>query len=283
MLVMRKIMAKDVTWTMGSVSEPGRSSNEATHTVTLDRNYYIGVFEFTQTQWALIAPGMTYPRVAPSKFALEGDKAMRPVEQVSYYDIRARTNEGDTEAKTSTDYPHAPADGSFLAVLRTMTGIDFDLPLESQWEFACRAGNGEGHWGDGTPFASNLSNVPGRFADNGGMLDGGSWPTSDSTAEHGTAIVGSYAPNCWGLYDMHGNVGELVLDYYVNDISSYNGAYVPYPSPADRAHLARGGVWSGEAKLCRSADRHVVNDIAVWSGARFSEYGFRVVCYAGLD
>lgn len=80
-LVMRKIMAKDIQWTMGSVAEGGRNaSREATHKVTLANNFYIGVFEVTQSQWELIT------RYNPSYFSTES--AMRPVENVCYADIR---------------------------------------------------------------------------------------------------------------------------------------------------------------------------------------------------
>lgn len=121
-------------------------NREATHQVTLTNNYYIGVFEVTQSQWDMIQPN----RQAPSVFANPSDRAMRPVENVCYNEIR--NNDGTSKtADTDHDWPERPHGSSFLGLLRNRTGIDdFDLPSESQWEFACRAGNGDTKWGDGT-------------------------------------------------------------------------------------------------------------------------------------
>ena len=143
-LLMRKIMAKDVEWTMGSTTlETKRdATREATHQVKLDGNYYIGVYEVTQAQWDLIQPGR------PSYFNNAADRAMRPVEQVCYNEIR--NADSSTTADTAYDWPADPNPNSFLGKLKTKTGTGFDLPSEAQWEFAARAGNGDTKWGDGS-------------------------------------------------------------------------------------------------------------------------------------
>lgn len=182
-LLMRKIMAKDVTWTMGSVAEIGRTAaRETTHQVKLDGNYYIGVYLVTQTQWQQITG------YNPSSAKTGG--TMRPVENVSYTDVRqGKGTEKAVASATGGVYPADPYGDSFLGLLRTKTGLDFDLPSEAQWEFAARAGNGEGCWGDGSAILSagadeNLNRL-GRYSKNGGSTIG-------------TAVVGSYAPNAWG-------------------------------------------------------------------------------------
>ena len=144
-LIMRKIMAKDVTWTMGSTTlETNRqAAREATHQVTLTGNYYIGVYEVTQAQWSQVATNSS----AAANFTTE--RFMRPMEKVCYNEIRNTAN--STTANTAYDWPAAPNPSSFLGLLRSKTGIDFDLPSEAQWEFAARAGNGVGYWNDGSP------------------------------------------------------------------------------------------------------------------------------------
>ena len=273
-IVMRKIMAKDVEWTMGSTpSESQRNSaREATHPVKLDQNYYIGVFEVTQDQWALIKGS------SPAKFVNAAYRAMRPVEYVSYNGIRHSSDNSDNSAYY---YPAAPNSASFLGQLRTKTGIDFDLPSEAQWEFAARAGNGSTKWGDGTAILNtdedaNLT-LHGRYGKNGGLVNGTGNPNANTAgAENGTAIVGSYAPNAWGLYDMSGNVWELCLDWHKTDNSSWNGAVATTSDNGKR--IMRGGGFDCVAGRCRPAFRFPYSqDDTNWS------YGFRRACYAGLQ
>ena len=286
-LVMRKIMAKDVEWTMGSTTlETKRNATrEATHQVTLTNNYYIGVFPVTQAQWDLVQPS----RPAPSYFYNPADRAMRPVEQVCYNEIRNSSNSAED---ATYNWPAAPNPVSFLGKLKARTGILFDLPSEAQWEFAARAGNGDTKWGDGsgilnTDADANL-NLHGRYQRNGGqVLNGTSYvnPEPSCGATGGTAIVGSYLPNAWGVYDMFGNVWEWCLDFYADNINAYGGAVNIDPSApaktlsgaAGANRVRRGGGWRNVAGDCRPAyrDGSAVSD-------RYYHIGFRVVCSAGL-
>ena len=289
-LLMRKIMAKDVEWTMGSTTlEPKRNATrEATHQVKLDGNYYIGVYEVTQAQWDLIQPS----RLAPSYFNNAADRAMRPVEQVCYNEIRNAAN--TTTANASYNWPNDPNPSSFLGKLRTKTGIDdFDLPSEAQWEFAARAGNGDTKWGDGSGILNadkdeNLD-LLGRYERDGGKVQNGTSyanPAQSCGATNGTAIVGSYAPNAWGLYDMHGNVWEWCLDWYAEDITAHGGKVNIDPSAPAKTlsgasganRVGRGGSWGNAAGYCRPA---YCNSISPTS--RSNGNGFRLLCSAGLQ
>ena len=290
MLLMRKIMAKDVKWTMGSTTlETKRTSwCEATHQVTLTNNYYIGVYEVTQTQWDLIQPS----RLAPSYFNNVADRAMRPVEQVCYNEIRNAAN--STTANAAYNWPANPNPDSFLGKLRTKTGIDFDLPSEAQWEFAARAGNGDTKWGDGSSILNentdaNLNRL-GRYESTGGRVwDGTSFsdPAKSCGAENATAIVGSYAPNSWGLYDMAGNVWEPCLDWREDNITANDGKVNIDPLAPEKTlsgasgeyRVIKGGGWYFGASACRPAYRALNGNPSEQSGGN----GLRVVCLAGLQ
>jgi len=288
MLLMRKIMAKDVTWTMGSTTlevQDRVAAREATHQVTLTNNYYIGVYEITQSQWSQVATNNT---TAVATYTTE--RFMRPMDMVCYNEIRNAAN--TTTANASYNWPNDPNPSSFLGLLRSKTGIDFDLPSEAQWEFAARAGNGVGYWGDGSDILNaaldaNL-NLLGRYERNGGRVPKGTSyvdPATSCGVTNGTAIVGSYAPNDWGIYDMHGNVWELCLDWYEDNINAHGGAVNIDPSApaktlsgASGARRAnRGGSWYYAAGYCRPAFRSSIGPTD-----RYNNHGFRVLCSAGL-
>lgn len=295
-LVMRKIMAKGVNWTMGAtasetqrdvVSTDGR---EKTHPVALTSNYYIGIYEITQSQWSEVFPSST----ARAFFTTEG--AMRPMEQVSYNEIR---NSATATANTEFDWPHDPNPASFLGLLEDRTGIKFDLPSEAQWEFAARSGRGSGYWNDGSAILNGISDANlaklGRYLYNGGRINGSGEPTASSGVTNATAIVGTYKANDWGLYDMHGNVWEWCLDWLSNDISSLSGAVnidsenpqSPLSAGTNAAlppnRVRKGGSWDFGAGYsrpsCRVGSRPNVNTGSTTGKAT----GFRVVCTAGLQ
>lgn len=282
-LVMRKIMAKDVEFTMGSTSmEDGyEGTRDVAHRATLTNNYYIGVFEITQDQWAHV--GTANPK--PSLFTNKTYSAMRPVENVAYNEFR-----NSAYNVATTMWPAEPAEGSFLYILNNRTGLDFDLPSEAQWEFAARAGNGDTKWGDGSTIDiansrdANLALI-GRYQYD---TDHKWWEnTVDYTCgvEDGTAIVGSYRPNNWGLYDMHGNVCEWCLDWYQVDITTYGGKVnVNIASPSEPLsgtssyRAVRSGAWSKPVAVVRPGFR-LNYAPSVHNGA----IGVRLVCTAGLQ
>ena len=285
-LLMRKIMASGVEWTMGSADgETQRTAaSETAHVVTLTNNYYIGVFEVTQAQWKNIATNST----ATANFTVDGD--MRPMEKVSYNEIRNAAN--STTANTAYYWPNDPNPSSFLGLLRTKTGLDFDLPSETQWEFAARSGHGSGYWGNGSTIENNNIDANlalfGRYQYNGGKIGANSSmaPAATCGATNGTAIVGSYAPNDWGLYDTAGNVWEFCLDWYAYDITAHGGKVNIDPAtPAntlsgtsDANRVIHGGAWTDAAPSSRPASRIGFKP----TSNRNNNIGFRVACTAGL-
>ena len=264
-IVMRKILAKDVTWTMGSVNEVNRNSDrEKPHTVALTNNYYIGVFEMTQRQWALV-----FGAYNDNNFTNELVHAMRPAEMVCFNQIR---NSNGLSAREGYEWPDAPFSDSMLGTLRQKTGIDFDLPSDAEWEFACRAGNGEGLWNDGSTYSNHVSDVHlNRLARNASNVGS---PSRNSDASVGTALCGSYAPNSWGLYDMHGNVGEWCLDWDRADLTGTDGSVV---TEVSTEHVRRSGLANDKIYLLRSASR-ALNKPEL----QHQYIGLRLACRAGL-
>jgi len=254
-MVLRKIPAG--TFMMGSPEEElGRYDRETQHQVTLTRDFYVGIFEVTQSQWRSVKGGW------PSYFKNGTYGAFRPVEQISYNDIRG--------AGSAWPANNEVASNSFVGHLRARTGLDFDLPTEAQWEYACRAGTttalNSGKDLTDEEECPNLAEV-GRYWYNGGE----DYEEYGDTSV-GTNTVGSYPPNQWGLYDMHGNVFEWCLDK--RDGSDYLPGAVtdPVGDVEGGSRAIRGGSWDRYAERCRAAYRgHLL------PSRQYSYMGFRMV------
>ncbi|MFA7173067.1 MAG: formylglycine-generating enzyme family protein [Kiritimatiellia bacterium] len=229
-LVLRRISKG--TFKMGS--EP------PTIFTTLTKDFYAGVFEVTQRQWELISD-----KPNPSYYDNSDYYMTRPVENVSYNNIRGTAELGGGGWPTNSDVYGE----SFVGLLRTRTGLaGFDLPTEAQWEYACRAGTTT-YYNDGGDASLD---VLGRYAGNGGLLaDGTTYPEHDCGPTNGTAIVGSYLPNAWGLYDMHGNVFEWCLDWFAD----LQGGKDPLGVESALERVRRGGGWAYSMSICRSSYR----------------------------
>ena len=300
-IVMRKIVAKDVAWNMGSTEVEESKFNdwtlpadEASHPVMLTNIYYMAVFETTHGQHYCMTTGKR-PADDGGNFLVSWTD--RPVEQEYYYHLRG-----------ATQWPEAPTASTPLGLLRARTGIDFDLPSEAQWEYACRAGHGEGVWGNGVQYAARKAYLteyradgtfisggknywwsgavmPGRGMTMGAHIADGDKFTrvSPESADvtRGTAVVGSYAPNSWGLYDMHGNVFELTLDYYMEDISALNGG-VCCDSASGLRVIRGGGIYSRGVIDCRCAARKSQTYKGSSSDMYVYDRGYRLCCRNGL-
>lgn len=141
---------------------------------------------------------------------------------------------------------------SVIGILRAKTGLTtLDLPTEAQWKYACRAGT-TSDYNNGGATEADLATL-GRYSGNQNDGRGG--------FSGGMTTVGSYAPNRWGLYDLHGNVYEWCLEWYTQ------GYY----------RVLRGGCYSRVADFCRSGERYGRNP-----SYGHDIYGFRLCCSAGL-
>ena len=217
----------------------GEDQKNEFHRVTLTKPFYIGVFEMTQRQYVLVMGDN------PSKF--KGDK--RPVEMVSYIGIRGNSEGAKWPASFSVD------SDSFLGKLRTRTGLNFDLPTDAQWEYACRAGT-TSEYNNGGDSENDLKSL-GRFTLNqnkrGWRESKGDFarhkPDGKGSCQEAHTVVGSYKPNAWGLYDMHGNVWEWCLDW----LGSLKYGIDPRGPSSGRCRVRRGGSWCNTAYYCTSS------------------------------
>ncbi|MFM6725598.1 MAG: formylglycine-generating enzyme family protein, partial [Dolichospermum sp.] len=201
----------------------------------------MGKYPVTQKQWRAVA---VLEKVNvdlasyPSYFAcFEGDN--RPVEQVSWHDAI-----------------------EFCARLSNYTKKLYRLPTEAQWEYACRAGtNTPFHFGE--IISRDLAKYDGNYSYGDGLK---------GVDCQQTINVGSFPPNAFGLYDMHGNVWEWCQDdWHENYINAPDDGSA-WISLTNRKVL-RGGSWFSHADYCRSASRYYF--VADFDNINI---GFRVVC-----
>jgi formylglycine-generating enzyme required for sulfatase activity len=151
----------------------------------------------------------------------------------------------------------------FCQKLSRRTRREARLPTEAEWEHACRAGRS-------TPFHTGETISTAEANYNGSYVYGSG---AKGENRRNTMAVGSLASNAFGLYDMHGNVGEWCGDWFVEYAK---GAQCDPPGAADgQLHVLRGGSWDVIPSYCRSACRY-------WGapGRRYKITGFRVVILA---
>ena len=215
---------------MGSPeNELDRNASEGPpHEVTIAKPFALSKFEVTFEEWDACVAAAACPRV-PDRWGRE----RMPVINVSWVDIK-----------------------QYVSWLSQLTGKEYRLPTEAEWEYAARAGvNTRYSWGDDLGMGN--ANCDGC---------GSQWDLQQ------TAPVGSFKPNRAGLYDMHGNVWEWVEDsWHENyDVAPTDGsAWVRGGDPSFR--VVRGGSWRNESELVRAAVRFRRN-----ANVRFDTLGFRV-------
>lgn len=197
---LRRIKGDGTAFTLGGKAVPSDENNSFYAKLTKD--YYIGVFEVTQQQWYQIKGEWD------SYMSNVTWRATRPKDNFS---IKLLFNQERYYWPDNKDLVST----SFLKKLRDKTGLKtLNLPTEAQWQFAACAGasgtdyylNPEGNQYNRSEIARNLQSAGGSTAAYGdGLCD----------ADKGSACVGTYKPNAFGLYDMIGNVEEDCLDPYV--------------------------------------------------------------------
>ena len=217
------------------------------HQVTIPP-FFMGKYTVTQAQWRAIASSKDLKvehdiETEPSRF--KGDN--HPVERVSWYDAI-----------------------EFCQRLSKLTNQEYQLPSESQWEYACRAFNSKEltleQWNEkyhqpfhfGETITTDLANYNGIF--------------SSGAFRRKTIPVGMFPPNAFGLYDMHGNIWEWCEDDWHEQYKDAPTNGRAWLSEDSIYKMLRGGSWSNNPNACRCAYRRGGKPDITISG-----FGFRVV------
>lgn len=215
------------TFLMGAPTHEESSRNEERpqHRVTV-APFYLGKFPVTQAQWEAVMGNN------PSKFK----GANHPVEQVTWNECQEflqKLNGG----------------GQNIRSVEEVGSVVFRLPSESEWEYACRAGAATPFY-FGNTISTEQANYDGNYTYGQGVKGVYRQETTD---------VGSFAPNAFGLYDMHGNVWEWCADTWHENYRGAPDNGSAWGSVDDKKNkaLRGGGSWYNTPHRCRSAYRDV--------------------------
>ena len=229
----KMVVVPSGSFTMGSrARERGPSDERPRHRVRIDYQFAVGVYEVTFDEWYACLDAGGCGDYLPDIPDDSWDREKRPVINVSWEDAQ-----------------------SYVSWLSERTGQTYRLLSESEWEYVARAGTETAYsWGDS--IGVNRANCEGC---------GSAWD------DEKTAPVGSFPPNGWGVYDMHGNVAEWVQDC---GNANYEGAPTDgtaWLSGNCSVRGMRGGSWHFSPRELRSANRYWIV-----TGGRSDNFGFRI-------
>ena len=244
---MRLVLIPAGRFVMGTPKEEKdrRPHEGPQHTLQITKPFYMGAYEVTQEEFEKI---LGKEKNSSYFKKVEGQDTRRfPVENVTYDEavlFCQKLSEQDAEK---------------------IAGLEYRLPTEAEWEYACRAGTMTVFY-----LGAKLSSTQANF--NGwhpyGKAERGPYLERPTT-------VGSYRPNPFGLYDMHGNVYEWIADFYEKDYYGKSPLQDPKGGPSGPYRCLRGGSWRNVGSLLRAGDRYYDRP-----DRRHEDHGFRVVATA---
>lgn len=245
---------------MGSpAAEAGRTRDgreDPQISVTINRPFAIGRFPVTVSQFAVFSAETGYQQaggiVWRSAYGWELDPT-RSFRQPGF----AQT---DRHPAVGISWIDAQA---YVTWLRERTGREYRLPTEAEWEYAARAGTRSAFWW-GESITPDLGNYDASHSLAGSPI--GHSPKATIPVDH-------YAPNAWGLYQVHGNVWEWCADDFSPSLQGLPRDGSPFVGSDCGPKVLRGGSWLNGPWNLRSACR-----LADPRDFRHVSFGFRVVC-----
>ena len=206
-LVMRRIHAAGVRWQMGATKADytqaslsgSPAARETAHHVILSYDYFMGIYPVTQEQYRRF----TGESSLDGSYTAYADSAIRPRCGINYNSLRGSGTGTKHSSFTS---------GSAIGKLRAFTDIDFDLPSDAEWEYACKAGTTWLVYTGKKYTAANIYEIA--------WIYGNSMYSDPAINARQTHAVGRKLPNAWGLYDMIGNTLEWCRDKYVANLGT---------------------------------------------------------------
>jgi formylglycine-generating enzyme required for sulfatase activity len=232
------------------------------HRVNLTKGFYMGAHPVTRGQFAAFVAATNYRTEAETGgggYKWDGKWVLDP-------SVTWKTpgfTQTDDHPVTVVSWNDALAFSAWLQkVLKRPSG----LPSEAEWEYACRAGTTtEFHFGD--VINPDLANYDGNYSWNG---------SPKGKYRQATTAVGSFKPNPWGLFDMHGNVWEWCQDWYAPYSAGDQSDPIQLNKHSDEYRVLRGGCWDYNPVDCRAAFRG-------WFAPAFRSYRYGFRCVFRLD
>lgn len=260
---------------MGSPeSDPNaEAAEQPVHVVRISKGFAIGVYEVTIGQFKAFVKATGYETEA-EKDGVGGmgyDANARewggPQPQFTWKNVGSPQT--DNHPVVNVSWNDAKA---FCRWLSDKEGKKYRLPTEAEWEYACRAGTKTRFWtGDSVESLQGKENVGDVSLRK--KWDAATWVAAWNDGYPFTAPVGSFKPNPWGLYDMHGNAAEWIEDWFSAEYYQGSPATDPKGPPTGEHRVIRGGNWYTEPRTARTAIRY---DLGTPSD-RNDGWGIRVV------
>jgi formylglycine-generating enzyme required for sulfatase activity/serine/threonine protein kinase len=240
------------------------------HRVAITRPFYLAAHEVTRGQFGRFVKATDYKTICERAIVrgVGWDAKTGKFKNGRKYNWRHTDfPQDDTHPVVNVSWRDAAA---FCTWLTWKEGKLYRLPTEAEWEYACRAGTttlfSSGDDPEGLAAIANVSDETAK-----GKIPGG--PTIKGRDGFlFTAPVGSFAPNGFGLFDMHGNVRELCGDWFADDYYANSPDADPHGFSTGDSHVIRGGGWNSSAAVCRCAARGSLQPSSV-----DLNLGFRVV------